>query len=105
MKAVWCSTVKFGHAVVKWHLEMLFVTHSINTKCKDAHVDGVISLVFSFSSPLPSFFPLLTELVLAAFGLNVFLLRAVLTIPLSIVVSRAFLTVLFPIMPYICLSL
>lgn len=97
MEAAWCSTVKFGHAVVKWHFEMLFVTHSINTKCRDAHVDGVISLgVFLLPPPLLSF-PCSQSCFLAAFGLNMFLLRAVLTILLSIVVSRAFLTVPFPI--------
>lgn len=105
MEAAWCSTVKFGHAVVKWHFEMLFVTHSINTKCRDAHVDGVISLgVFLFPPPLLSF-PCSQSCFLAAFGLNMFLLRAVLTILLSIVVSRAFLTVLFSyyFLTFVCL--
>lgn len=58
-------------------------------------------LVFFFFFP-PSFFPLLTELLFSCLWTE---LRAVLTILLSIVVCRAFLTVLFPIMPYISLSL
>lgn len=49
---------------------------------------------FSFLPPLLSF-PCSQSCFLAAFGLNMFLLRAVLTILLSIVVSRAFLTLCF----------
>lgn len=59
---------------------------------------------FSFLPPLLSF-PCSQSCFLAAFGLNMFLLRALLTILLSIVVSRAFLTLCFFLLSlaFICL--
>lgn len=60
--------------------------------------------LFFFSFFFLLSFPCSQSCFLAAFGLNMFLLRAVLTILLSIVVSRAFLTVLFLLcLTFVCL--